>query len=82
MRVGDYGLSHNNYRVRAWGRGSSWFHGGLLPSANPAPSCFQEDYYITPDRLWIPLRWVAPELLDETHGTLMVVDQSKESNVW
>ncbi|XP_059584087.1 serine/threonine-protein kinase LMTK3 isoform X2 [Alligator mississippiensis] len=55
VRVGDYGLSHNNYR---------------------------EDYYITPDRLWIPLRWVAPELLDETHGTLMVVDQSKESNVW
>uniref|UniRef100_A0A8D0HFL5 non-specific serine/threonine protein kinase n=1 Tax=Sphenodon punctatus TaxID=8508 RepID=A0A8D0HFL5_SPHPU len=55
VRVGDYGLSHNNYK---------------------------EDYYITPDRLWIPLRWVAPELLDEVHGTLMVVDQSKESNVW
>uniref|UniRef100_A0A8C0H6W2 non-specific serine/threonine protein kinase n=1 Tax=Chelonoidis abingdonii TaxID=106734 RepID=A0A8C0H6W2_CHEAB len=55
VRVGDYGLSHNNYK---------------------------EDYYITPDRLWIPLRWVAPELLDEVHGTLVVVDQSKESNVW
>ncbi|XP_067408150.1 serine/threonine-protein kinase LMTK3 [Emydura macquarii macquarii] len=55
VRLGDYGLSHNNYK---------------------------EDYYITPDRLWIPLRWVAPELLDEVHGTLVVVDQSKESNVW
>ncbi|XP_062992589.1 serine/threonine-protein kinase LMTK3 [Elgaria multicarinata webbii] len=55
VRVGDYGLSHNNYK---------------------------EDYYITPDRLWIPLRWVAPELLDEMHGNLMVVDQTKESNVW
>uniref|UniRef100_A0A8D2Q659 non-specific serine/threonine protein kinase n=1 Tax=Varanus komodoensis TaxID=61221 RepID=A0A8D2Q659_VARKO len=55
VRVGDYGLSHNNYK---------------------------EDYYITPDRLWIPLRWVAPELLDEMHGSLMVVDQTKESNVW
>ncbi|CAM4703736.1 unnamed protein product [Caretta caretta] len=55
VRVGDYGLSHNNYK---------------------------EDYYITPDRLWIPLRWAAPELLDEVHGTLVVVDQSKESNVW
>lgn len=42
----------------------------------------QEDYYITPDRLWIPLRWVAPELLDEMHGNLSVVDQTKESNVW
>nr|XP_020648417.1 serine/threonine-protein kinase LMTK3-like [Pogona vitticeps] len=55
VRVGDYGLSHNNYK---------------------------EDYYITPDRLWIPLRWVAPELLDEMHGNLIVVDQTKESNVW
>ncbi|XP_075461494.1 serine/threonine-protein kinase LMTK3 isoform X2 [Ascaphus truei] len=43
---------------------------------------YKEDYYITPDRLWIPLRWVAPELLDELHGNLVVVDQSKESNVW
>ncbi|XP_054850087.1 serine/threonine-protein kinase LMTK3 [Eublepharis macularius] len=55
VRVGDYGLSHNNYK---------------------------EDYYITPDRLWIPLRWVAPELLDEMHGNIIVVDQTKESNVW
>ncbi|KAJ7313971.1 hypothetical protein JRQ81_005815 [Phrynocephalus forsythii] len=55
VRVGDYGLSHNNYK---------------------------EDYYITSDRLWIPLRWVAPELLDEMHGNLIVVDQTKESNVW
>ncbi|XP_075696064.1 serine/threonine-protein kinase LMTK3 isoform X3 [Rhinoderma darwinii] len=43
---------------------------------------YKEDYYITPDRLWIPLRWIAPELLDEVHGNLVVVDQSKESNVW
>ncbi|KAM8927748.1 serine/threonine-protein kinase LMTK3 [Pelodytes ibericus] len=43
---------------------------------------YKEDYYITHDRLWIPLRWVAPELLDEVHGNLVVVDQSKESNVW
>ncbi|XP_029440304.1 serine/threonine-protein kinase LMTK3 [Rhinatrema bivittatum] len=43
---------------------------------------YKEDYYITPDRLWIPLRWVAPELLDEVHGNLVVVDQSKESNIW
>ncbi|XP_069493374.1 serine/threonine-protein kinase LMTK3 isoform X2 [Ambystoma mexicanum] len=43
---------------------------------------YKDDYYITPDRLWIPLRWVAPELLDEVHGNLVVVDQSKESNVW
>ncbi|XP_041087797.1 uncharacterized protein lmtk3 isoform X2 [Polyodon spathula] len=43
---------------------------------------YKEDYYLTPDKLWIPLRWVAPELLDEIHGNLLVIDQSKESNVW
>ncbi|MGH0173937.1 UNVERIFIED_CONTAM: hypothetical protein FKN15_066464 [Acipenser sinensis] len=42
----------------------------------------KEDYYLTPDKLWIPLRWVAPELLDELHGNLLVIDQSKASNVW
>ncbi|EPY72294.1 hypothetical protein CB1_110610001, partial [Camelus ferus] len=41
-----------------------------------------EDYYLTPERLWIPLRWAAPELLGELHGTFMVVDQSRESNIW
>ncbi|XP_051845700.1 serine/threonine-protein kinase LMTK3 [Antechinus flavipes] len=45
-------------------------------------SNYKEDYYLTPERLWIPLRWAAPELLGEIHGTFMVVDQSKESNVW
>ncbi|XP_058874551.1 uncharacterized protein LOC117410024 isoform X2 [Acipenser ruthenus] len=43
---------------------------------------YKEDYYLTPDKLWIPLRWVAPELLDELHGNLLVIDQSKASNVW
>ncbi|XP_041095409.1 uncharacterized protein LOC121307289 isoform X2 [Polyodon spathula] len=43
---------------------------------------YKEDYYLTPDKLWVPLRWVAPELLDEIHGNLLVIDQSKESNVW
>nr|XP_014346661.1 PREDICTED: serine/threonine-protein kinase LMTK2-like [Latimeria chalumnae] len=43
---------------------------------------YTEDYYITPDRLWIPLRWVAPEILDDVHGNLVVVDQTKESNIW
>lgn len=55
--------------------------GALAPLTpfRPAP---QEDYYLTPERLWIPLRWAAPELLGELHGTFMVVDQSRESNIW
>ncbi|XP_007956302.2 serine/threonine-protein kinase LMTK3 [Orycteropus afer afer] len=47
-----------------------------------AHSNYKEDYYLTPERLWIPLRWAAPELLGELQGTFMVVDQSRESNVW
>ncbi|KPP78442.1 hypothetical protein Z043_102060, partial [Scleropages formosus] len=43
---------------------------------------YKEDYYLTPDKLWIPLRWIAPELLEEYHGGLIVTDQTKTSNVW
>lgn len=42
----------------------------------------QEDYYLTPDKLWIPLRWIAPELLEEFRGNLIFTDQTKISNVW
>ncbi|XP_019116892.2 uncharacterized protein lmtk3 isoform X2 [Larimichthys crocea] len=43
---------------------------------------YKEDYYLTPDKLWIPLRWIAPELLEEYRGSLIVTDQTKTSNVW
>ncbi|XP_044064052.1 uncharacterized protein lmtk3 isoform X2 [Siniperca chuatsi] len=43
---------------------------------------YKEDYYLTPDKLWIPLRWIAPELLEEYRGALIVTDQTKTSNVW
>ncbi|XP_020502385.2 uncharacterized protein lmtk3 isoform X2 [Labrus bergylta] len=43
---------------------------------------YKEDYYLTPDKLWIPLRWISPELLEEYRGSLIVTDQTKTSNVW
>ncbi|XP_013203069.1 serine/threonine-protein kinase LMTK1 isoform X1 [Microtus ochrogaster] len=43
---------------------------------------YREDYLVTADQLWVPLRWIAPELVDEVHGNLLVVDQTKASNVW
>ncbi|XP_077454103.1 uncharacterized protein lmtk3 [Stigmatopora argus] len=43
---------------------------------------YKEDYYLTPDKLWVPLRWIAPELLEEYRGSLIVTDQTKSSNVW
>uniref|UniRef100_A0A672YF67 Apoptosis-associated tyrosine kinase a n=1 Tax=Sphaeramia orbicularis TaxID=375764 RepID=A0A672YF67_9TELE len=45
-------------------------------------SRYKEDYYITQDQIWVPLRWIAPELIDEVHGNLLVVDQTKNSNIW
>ncbi|NXO04980.1 LMTK1 kinase, partial [Rhinopomastus cyanomelas] len=43
---------------------------------------YKDDYFVTADQLWVPLRWIAPELVDEVHGNLLVVDQTKASNVW
>ncbi|KAM9843721.1 serine/threonine-protein kinase LMTK1 [Aulostomus maculatus] len=45
-------------------------------------SRYKEDYYVTQDQIWVPLRWIAPELIDEVHGNLLIVDQTKSSNVW
>ncbi|XP_073694046.1 serine/threonine-protein kinase LMTK1 isoform X2 [Garra rufa] len=45
-------------------------------------SKYKDDYYVTADQIWVPLRWIAPELIDEVHGNLLVVDQTKTSNVW
>ncbi|XP_061557606.1 serine/threonine-protein kinase LMTK1 isoform X2 [Phycodurus eques] len=45
-------------------------------------SLFKEDYYFTQDQIRVPLRWIAPELIDEVHGNLLVVDQTKASNIW
>lgn len=42
----------------------------------------QDDYYVTQDQIWVPLRWIAPELIDEVHGNLLIVDQTKSSNIW
>ncbi|XP_072098820.1 serine/threonine-protein kinase LMTK1 isoform X2 [Mobula birostris] len=43
---------------------------------------YKKDYLVTPDQHWIPLRWIAPELIDEVHGNLLVVHQTKISNIW
>ncbi|XP_051491084.1 serine/threonine-protein kinase LMTK1 isoform X2 [Apus apus] len=43
---------------------------------------YRDDYFVTADQLWVPLRWIAPELIDEVHGNLLIVDQTKASNVW
>lgn len=48
-------------------------------STNPS---YQDDYYVTSDQMYVPLRWLAPELVDEVHGNLLVADQTQQSNMW
>ncbi|XP_005913911.1 serine/threonine-protein kinase LMTK1 isoform X1 [Haplochromis burtoni] len=43
---------------------------------------YKDDYYVTSDQMYVPLRWIAPELVDEVHGNLLVADQTKHSNIW
>lgn len=43
---------------------------------------YKDDYYLTSDQLYVPLRWIAPELVDEVHGNLLVADQTQQSNMW
>uniref|UniRef100_A0A8C6Q8W2 non-specific serine/threonine protein kinase n=1 Tax=Nothobranchius furzeri TaxID=105023 RepID=A0A8C6Q8W2_NOTFU len=43
---------------------------------------YKDDYYVTSDQTYMPLRWIAPELVDEVHGNLLVADQTRQSNIW
>ncbi|XP_076855512.1 serine/threonine-protein kinase LMTK1 isoform X2 [Brachyhypopomus gauderio] len=43
---------------------------------------YKDDYFVTSDQSQVPLRWIAPELVDEVHGNVLVVDQTKQSNIW
>lgn len=37
---------------------------------------------MTSDQKYVPIRWIAPELVDEVHGNLLVADQTQQSNMW
>ncbi|XP_047212940.1 serine/threonine-protein kinase LMTK2-like [Girardinichthys multiradiatus] len=46
------------------------------------PYRYKEDYIITEDDVFTPLRWLAPELVVERHGGVITMEQTKASNVW
>ncbi|XP_019745349.1 serine/threonine-protein kinase LMTK2 [Hippocampus comes] len=46
------------------------------------PSAYKEDYIITEDDVFAPLRWLAPELVGERHGGVIALEHTKSSNVW
>lgn len=82
VKIGDYGLSHSRFKVRQSQISVSFFMGCWNQHSDAVFVVLQEDYYITQDQIWVPLRWIAPELIDEVHGNLLVVDQTKSSNIW
>ncbi|XP_028976258.2 serine/threonine-protein kinase LMTK1 [Esox lucius] len=43
---------------------------------------YKDDYFVTSDQMSVPLRWIAPELIDEAHGNILVENQNQQSNVW
>ncbi|XP_077413157.1 serine/threonine-protein kinase LMTK2 [Vanacampus margaritifer] len=46
------------------------------------PYAYKEDYIITEDDEFAPLRWLAPELVGERHGGVITLEHTKSSNVW
>uniref|UniRef100_A0A1A7WGW7 non-specific serine/threonine protein kinase n=1 Tax=Iconisemion striatum TaxID=60296 RepID=A0A1A7WGW7_9TELE len=46
------------------------------------PYRYKEDYIITEDDVFAPLRWLAPELVGERHGGVIALEQNKAGNVW
>ncbi|XP_061701769.1 serine/threonine-protein kinase LMTK2 [Syngnathoides biaculeatus] len=46
------------------------------------PYAYKEDYIITEDDVFAPLRWLAPELVGERHGGVITLEHTKPSNVW
>lgn len=56
----------------------------FINMADNVTDCFsqQEDYIITEDDVFAPLRWLAPELVGERHGGVITMEQTKPSNVW
>lgn len=54
----------------------------VCPLTHVALPSIQDDYYVTSDQMFVPLRWIAPELVDEVHGNLLVADQTLQSNMW
>ncbi|XP_064178986.1 serine/threonine-protein kinase LMTK2-like isoform X2 [Anguilla rostrata] len=46
------------------------------------PSRWKDDYITTGEESAVPLRWMAPELIGELHGSIITGEQTKPGNVW
>ncbi|KAJ8344995.1 hypothetical protein SKAU_G00291880 [Synaphobranchus kaupii] len=46
------------------------------------PSQYKDDYATAAAEPMVPLRWMAPELIGELHGGVVMEEQTKPGNVW
>ncbi|XP_072337648.1 serine/threonine-protein kinase LMTK2 [Scyliorhinus torazame] len=45
-------------------------------------SRYREDYIVSNDGQYIPLRWISPELVGDVYGSMVVAEQTRHSNIW
>ncbi|XP_067859595.1 serine/threonine-protein kinase LMTK2 [Heptranchias perlo] len=45
-------------------------------------SRYREDYIVSNDGPYIPLRWISPELVGDVCGSIVVAEQTRYSNIW
>ncbi|XP_069761714.1 serine/threonine-protein kinase LMTK2 isoform X2 [Narcine bancroftii] len=45
-------------------------------------SRYREDYIVSNDGQYIPLRWISPELVGDVYGSIVVAEQTRHSNIW
>ncbi|XP_078096744.1 serine/threonine-protein kinase LMTK2 isoform X2 [Mustelus asterias] len=45
-------------------------------------SRYREDYIVSNDGQYIPLRWISPELVGDVYGSMVVAEQTRRSNIW
>uniref|UniRef100_UPI00358ED239 serine/threonine-protein kinase LMTK1 isoform X2 n=1 Tax=Myxine glutinosa TaxID=7769 RepID=UPI00358ED239 len=73
---------HRHGYIHRFSLGTSCWLPGAACAMFPFGSPSREDYYMTAEKLSIPLRWIAPELLDDVHGNIVLAGQSRASNLW
>lgn len=45
-------------------------------------SRYREDYIVSNDGQYIPLRWISPELVGDVYGSMVVAEQTRQGNIW
>jgi len=44
--------------------------------------CFQGDYYVDSSNNAVPIRWLAPEVIESLNGSVVLRHITKDCNLW